>query len=146
MDEILARVGDAGLTPAELVALLASHSVAASDMDPDAQGAPFDSTPGVFDSQLFVETQLRGTVFAGGASSAGVEGEVQSAIKGELRLQSDAALARDSRTSCVWQSFVTDQKGMRAAFAAAMRKLSLLGQNESELVDCSEVIPGESNH
>ena len=41
-----------------------SHSVAAvNDVDPTVQGLPFDSTPGVFDSQFFVETQLAGTGF-----------------------------------------------------------------------------------
>ena len=30
---------------------------------------------------------------------------------------------------------------MTAAFAAAMKKLSLLGQNPSHLTDCSDVIP-----
>lgn len=35
VDDILARMGDAGFSPAEVVALLASHSVAAQDhVDP----------------------------------------------------------------------------------------------------------------
>ena len=45
---------------------LLSHSVAAAnDVDPTIQGLPFDSTPGLFDSQFFVETQLRGVAFPG---------------------------------------------------------------------------------
>ena len=70
-----------------LVALLASHSVAAADhVDPAIPGTPFDSTPSVFDSQFFVETQLRGTLFPG---TGGNQGEVESPLAGEIRLQSD---------------------------------------------------------
>jgi hypothetical protein len=28
-------------------------------------GTPFDSTPGIFDTQVFIEVQLRGTLFPG---------------------------------------------------------------------------------
>lgn len=34
-------------------------------MDPTVQGLPFDSTPFQFDTQFFVETQLRGVLFPG---------------------------------------------------------------------------------
>ena len=67
VDSILARFADAGgFSPAEVVALLASHTVAAADhVDPTIPGTPFDSTPFTFDTQFFVETQLRGTSFPG---------------------------------------------------------------------------------
>ena len=67
VDKILARFTDAGnFSPAEVVALLASHTIAAADhVDESIPGTPFDSTPGVFDTQFFVETQLRGTLFPG---------------------------------------------------------------------------------
>lgn len=67
VDSILARFADAGsFTPAEVVALLVSHTVAAADhVDPTIPGTPFDSTPEIFDSQFFIETQLRGTLFPG---------------------------------------------------------------------------------
>jgi hypothetical protein len=58
-----------------------------------------------------------------------------------MRLQSDHDLARDSRTSCLWQSFVTDQQKMNSMFAASMAKLAILGNNRANLVDCSEVLP-----
>lgn len=67
-----------------------------------------------------------------------------SPLLGEIRLQSDAELARDSRTACTWQSFVENQDAMRNAFAAAMVKMSILGHNKEDLIDCSEVIPGQS--
>ena len=141
VDKILARFADAGFDANEVVALLASHSIAAADhVDETIPGTPFDSTPGVFDSQFFVETQLRGTLFPG---TSGNEGEVESPLLGEIRLQSDNDLARDSRTACEWQSFVLDQDKMRKNFAAAMLKMSILGHSQSDLVDCSEVIPSK---
>ena len=65
-----------------------SHTVAAADkVDTTIPGTPFDSTPEIFDSQFFVETQLRGTLFPG---TGGNQGEVESPLRGELRLQSDS--------------------------------------------------------
>jgi len=137
--KILARMADAGLSTAETVALLASHSVAASDhIDETIPGTPFDSTPGIFDTQVFVETQLRGVLFPGAGAH---EGQVQSPLRGEIRLQSDHNMARDSRTACIWQSFVNKQTNMATAFRSAMAKMAILGQNRNALVDCSDVIP-----
>jgi len=139
VEGILARMADAGFSPAEVVALLASHSIAgADDVDPTEAGLPFDSTPSVFDTQFFVETQLRGTSFPG---SSGNAGETQSPMPGELRLLSDSNFARDSATSCAWQANVNNQAHMAAAFEAAIAKLQVLGQDVSKMVDCSDVIP-----
>jgi cytochrome c peroxidase len=137
--DILARMADAGFSPAELVALLASHSVAGADtVDPTIPGTPFDSTPSLFDTQVFIEVQLRGTLFPG--SQPG-EGEVESGVAGELRLQSDHELARDSRTDCIWQSFAGNLPAVQTAFAAAFNKLAIVGHNPANLIDCSDVIP-----
>ena len=92
------------MTGPALTQILSSHTVAAADhVDPSIPGTPFDSTPEEFDTQFFIETQLRGTLFPG---TGGNQGEVESPLRGELRLQSDSELARDSRTACEWQSFV----------------------------------------
>ncbi|KAI0076585.1 manganese peroxidase 3 [Panus rudis PR-1116 ss-1] len=137
--KILARFADAGFSPAEVVALLASHTVAAADhVDETIPGTPFDSTPSVFDSQFFIETQLRGTLFPG---TSGNQGEALSPLRGEIRLQSDGDLARDPRTACEWQSFVNNQSKLQSAFKSAMAKLATLGQNPRSLIDCSDVIP-----
>ncbi|THV02690.1 manganese peroxidase isozyme precursor [Dendrothele bispora CBS 962.96] len=138
--KILARMADATFSPNELVALLASHSVAAQDhVDPIIHGSPFDSTPGLFDTQFYIETLLQGDVIPG---PDGLQvGEVQSPLQGELRLQSDGALARHPITACEWQSFVNDQSRMATKFRAAMSKMAILGQKRSALIDCSDVIP-----
>ncbi|KAF7377245.1 Peroxidase [Mycena sanguinolenta] len=136
---ILARMADAGFSPAEVVALLASHSIAgADDVDPTISGVPFDSTPSVFDTQFFVETQLRGTIFPG---TGGNQGEVESPMHGEIRLLSDSNLARDSATACLWQANVNNQAHMASSFQAAFAKMQVLGQDVSKMVDCSDVIP-----
>ncbi|KAI0702845.1 manganese peroxidase isozyme precursor [Cytidiella melzeri] len=140
VDKILARMADGGdFTPAEVVDLLASHTVAAQDhVDPTIPGTPFDSTSSTFDAQFFVETLLKGTLFPGNGSNVG---EVESPLLGEFRLQSDALIARDSRTACEWQSFVTNHNAMVTKFESAMAKLSVIGHNPNTLIDCSEVIP-----
>ena len=78
--------------------------------------------------------------------TGGNQGEVESALAGEIRLQSDSELARDSRTACKWQSFVLDQDSMRNDFKAAMLKLSIVGHSLPDLTDCSEVIPSMCLH
>ncbi|KAJ7236595.1 manganese peroxidase 3 [Mycena haematopus] len=136
---VLARFAEVGFSPAEVVALLASHTIAAADhVDPTIPGTPFDSTPGVFDTQLFIEMQLRGVLFPGDGSNPG---QVESPLEGIIRLNTDATLARDDRTSCIWQSFVNNQAKLQTEFRAAMAKLAIIGQNRANMVDCSDVIP-----
>ncbi|KAF8889513.1 hypothetical protein CPB84DRAFT_1849313 [Gymnopilus junonius] len=140
VNKILARMAAGGnFSPQEVIALLSSHSVAGADtIIPGLAGIPFDSTPSVFDTQVFVEVQLRGTTFTG---PGGNQGEVMTAIQGTTRLQSDHNFARSTPTDCFWQSFANNQQQMTEQFAAAFFKMSLLGQNENDLIDCSSVIP-----
>ena len=96
---------DVGFQDFEVVWLLSAHTIAAADrVDDTIPRTPFDSTPEIFDTQFFIETQLKGTLFPGNGSN---QGEVMSPLRGEIRLQSDFLLARDSRTACEWQSFVS---------------------------------------
>lgn len=102
--KILARFADAGFSPAEAVALLSSHTIAAADVvDPTIPGTPFDSTVGTFDTQVFLEVLLKGSLFPGNGSQPG---EVKSPLAGEMRLQSDFAISQDPRTACLWQLMV----------------------------------------
>ncbi|KAI9463641.1 manganese peroxidase 1 precursor [Lactarius psammicola] len=138
-DVIFARFADAGFSPDEVVALLASHSIAASKIiNPSIAGAPFDTTPNLFDTQFFLEQVLRSRGFHGTELQTGQQ---DSPIEGEMRLMSDFLIARDSRTSCTWQSFINNQARMADAFRNAMAKLAVLGQDTSQMIDCSEVIP-----
>ena len=105
---ILNRMEDAGFTPAELIHLLVSHTVARSDtLVPGHQAVPFDSTPFTFDTQVFLEVLLAGTGVPFGVNNTdGAEVDSPLPDAGEMRLQSDFALARDARTACEWQSMV----------------------------------------
>ncbi|KIP04649.1 fungal class II heme-containing peroxidase [Phlebiopsis gigantea 11061_1 CR5-6] len=145
--KILERFDDAGgFTPFEVVSLLASHTVARADkVDETIDAAPFDSTPFTFDTQVFLEVLLKGKGFPGTGNNTG---EVTSPLPkgsgndtGEMRLQSDFALARDSRTACFWQGFVNEQEFMAASFKSAVSKLAVLGHNRNDLIDCSDVVP-----
>jgi len=140
VQDILQRFGELGFSVEETVAVIGgSHSIAgADDVVPNQEGIPFDETPSVFDTQIFVDVQLRGTISPGGDIT---QGEVETSVPGTVRLQSDHLLARDSATNCAWQSFVNNQAKMASAFGAGVLRLSLLGQNQNELIDCSEVIP-----
>ncbi|OBZ76764.1 Versatile peroxidase VPL1 [Grifola frondosa] len=139
VDSILTRMADAGFNAAETVDLLISHTVAGQEhIDTTVVGTPLDSTPSTFDAQFFVETLLNGTAFPGTGPHFG---EAESPLAGELRLQSDFVLARDPRTACEWQSFVTNRDLMALKFQIVMAKLAVVGQNPFKLTDCSEVIP-----
>ncbi|KAK1225251.1 fungal class II heme-containing peroxidase [Marasmius sp. AFHP31] len=139
VNSILERFSDVGFSSDEVVALMASHSIAAADhVDPSVPGSPLDSTPDTFDTQFYIEVQLRGTTYPGAGNNTG---EVPSPVQGEMRIQSDHEIARDARTACHWRSFVGDQAKMQSEFQAAMDKLSTLGQDRNQLIDCSEVIP-----
>ncbi|KAF4611824.1 hypothetical protein D9613_004027 [Agrocybe pediades] len=136
---ILARFADAGFSPREAVALLASHTVAAADVvDTTIPGTPFDSTPFTFDSQVFLEVLLKGKLFPGNGSQPG---EVLSPLAGEMRLQSDFVISQDPRTACFWQAMINNQQFMMSEFKNAMAKLQVLGQDTNKLIDCSDVVP-----
>ncbi|KAK6966482.1 peroxidase [Favolaschia claudopus] len=137
--DVLARFAEVNFSPPEVVALLASHTIAAADhVDESIPGTPFDSTPGIFDTQLFIEMQLRGVLFPGDGSNPG---QVESPLEGIIRLNTDATLARDDRTSCTWQSFVNNQAKMQTEFRAAMAKMAIIGHSRANMIDCSDVIP-----
>jgi len=140
---ILDRMEDAGFTPAELIHLLASHTVARSDtLVAGHQAVPFDSTPFTFDTQVFLEVLLKGVGVPFGVNNTdGAEVDSPIPNSGEMRLQSDFALARDARTACEWQSMVNNQQLMMRNFQSAMAKLAVVGHNPNQLVDCSEVVP-----
>ncbi|KAJ6492963.1 manganese peroxidase 5 [Mycena vulgaris] len=138
---VLARFAEVGFSPAEVVALLASHTIAAADhVDPTTISTPFDSTPGIFDTQLFIETQLRGILVPGDGFNGGTApGQVLSPLEGMIRLETDSNVY--SRTSCEWQSFATNQAKLQSSFRAAMAKMAVIGQNTKTMIDCSDVIP-----
>ncbi|EJD00765.1 manganese peroxidase 2 [Fomitiporia mediterranea MF3/22] len=142
-DVILERMEDAGFSDAETIHLLVSHTIARSDtLVPGHEAVPFDSTPFTFDPQIFLEVLLKGTGLPFDVNNTdGAEVDSPLPSSGEMRLQSDFALARSDRTACEWQSMVADQQLMMSNFQAAMSRLAIVGHNRNQLVDCSELIP-----
>ncbi|EJD05363.1 manganese peroxidase 1 [Fomitiporia mediterranea MF3/22] len=142
-DSILSRMADAGISNLEVIHLLASHSIARSDtLVPNHTAVPFDTTPFTFDPQIFLEVLLKGTGIPFGVNNTdGAEVDSPLPDEGEMRLQSDFVLSRDSRTACEWQSMIADQQLMMSNFQSAMAKMAVIGFDSSTLVDCSEVIP-----
>ncbi|KAF8518780.1 substrate-free manganese peroxidase [Gautieria morchelliformis] len=147
LDSIFARMADGGgFSPEDVVALLASHTIARADhVDATLDAAPFDSTPFTFDTQIFLEVLLKGIGVPGTPNNTGEALSplplTQGVDVGEIRLQSDFALARDARTACTWQGFVNEQEKMSSAFKAVMARLAIIGNERSKLIDCSEAVP-----
>lgn len=109
---------DAGLSPQDTVNLLSSHTVGRSDtLVPNHEAVPFDTTSFTFDSQFFLEVLLKGTTVPFGVNNTdGAEVDSGLADENEMRLQSDFAIAHDSRTACFWQDMINNQNLMMNAF------------------------------
>ncbi|KAI2618733.1 class II peroxidase [Hypoxylon sp. NC1633] len=105
-----------GFSITELVALVGAHSTAK-----DLRGNSLDSTVGDMDTTFYTET-------ADGTAPAS--------------LNSDKSLSNSTQTSSQWSSFAADSAGWATAFASAMEKMSLLGNNEASLTDCTSVLSG----
>ena len=124
VDSILSRFADAGFSSAEVVHLLASHSVARSDtIVPNHTAVPFDSTPFDFDTQFFLETLLSGSEVPFGRSIPNVAGgETTSPIadEGGMRLHSDFELARD-QVSFYYVAMTTIKQLLTYMIAHSMR-------------------------
>lgn len=144
-DALVALFEDKTISSHELAALLGAHSVSRQFFSNTTTGGqPQDSTPGVWDTRFYNETQA-GT------------------IKGVYQLPSDIVLAADSRMSTEWamfrrpggigqlhwnsvsHSFYSSHR-LRLTksqdYAKAFTRLSLLGVNNiNQLVECSKVLP-----
>ncbi|KAI1503108.1 heme peroxidase [Biscogniauxia marginata] len=102
-----------GFTVTELVALIGAHSTAK-----DFTGESLDSTPAQWDTAFYSET-------ADESNTAS--------------LVSDRFLANSTESSSIWIS-MTDTTTWINAFVPAMEKMSVMGNDEASLIDCSNVI------
>ncbi len=122
--ELIKIFADKGFSSSELVALVGSHSTAKALKQPNFPAfTPQDTTPEIWDVKFYNETLQ------------------EQPLAGTGRFQSDSVLARDSRTSQDWISFANSQGKWTSAYAAAHTKMSLLGFNRADLVDCTEALP-----
>jgi len=140
--ELIDRMGDMGnpgFSPQQIITLLGAHTAAGQNLvDPDFNGSPFDSTPFIWDNQVFLEVLLKPTV----GDVPGVGGQLQETQV--MRLDSDSSFARDPRTACFWQQFVANHDVLINQFQEQMFRVSLIGQNQDDLIDCSEAIPAQA--
>ncbi|KAI0380169.1 putative class II peroxidase [Hypomontagnella monticulosa] len=111
---IISAFAAKGFTATELVALVGAHSAAK-----DLNGNGLDTTVEEMDTVFYTET---------------ADGSAPSS------LNSDKFLSNSTETSADWNSFGADAATWAAAFVPAMEKLSLLGNDEASLTDCSSVI------
>jgi len=64
-----------------------------------------------------------------------------SGLQGQARLPSDFALSHGPQTACPWKGLCNKQDKVTQKIRSVMVKLAILGQNEADLVDCSEFMP-----
>lgn len=113
-----------GFTPTDLSALIGAHTTAKQFfVDPSKSGAALDSTVGTWDSKYYSDT-LSG--------------------KAPFVLQSDKNVARNPATALSFNLFAHNKPAWDQAFVSAMVKMSMLGVQDQDLVDCTSALPGGS--
>ncbi|KAI3397149.1 hypothetical protein diail_11211 [Diaporthe ilicicola] len=104
-----------GFTKDELVALVGSHSAGRNHT-----GTPFDTSVGKLDSPTYY-----GETRDGNAPTS---------------LPSDMSLAHDPATRDSWNEYAASQAAWQQDYVQGWVKLITLGNDVSQLVDCSEVV------
>ncbi|KAF2997176.1 hypothetical protein E8E13_005964 [Curvularia kusanoi] len=117
-----------GFDASELAALLGAHSTSKQfNVDPVQQGAPQDSTPGVWDVKYYTETTATNNT-------------------GVFVLASDKALAAHPVVGKQFAGFVNQQGKWNGKFASAMAKMTRFGSNGlTGLTDCTGALPASTN-
>ncbi|KAI5866735.1 putative class II peroxidase [Durotheca rogersii] len=111
---IIRQFSERGFSIREFIALMATHSTAK-----DRSGNSLDTTVGEMDMRYYTET-------ADGSISAS--------------LNSDKNLSNATETVGDWNAFAEDPVAWEQAFIPAMEKMAVIGNDQSQLVDCSEAL------
>jgi hypothetical protein len=113
-----------GFSPIDLAALIGAHTTAKQRIaDPSKAGASMDSTVGTWDNKFYQETKNG---------------------KAPFTLPADKNIAQNPITTIPFNSFAVSKGAWDAAFVSAMTKMSMLGVNSKDLVDCTSALPGGS--
>ncbi|CAE7013403.1 hypothetical protein CFE70_002369 [Pyrenophora teres f. teres 0-1] len=121
LESILAAFSAKGFDAKDVVALMGTHSVAVQFFDdPSQAGKTLDSTPNVYDVTFYKETK-EGTA--------------------PYTLQSDKLLSNSSQTEDAWNSFIDNGQAWATAFVDAWARFTVIGNDPSQMVDCSSLIP-----
>lgn len=104
----------------ELVALTGAHTIGRQ-----LDGSDMDNTAGEWDHKFYSDT---------------------SSNSAPRPVAADTFLARAGETGEEWRTVGKTQKSFMDAFIPAMEKLSLMGSNKGDLVDCSDVVQSYSSN
>ncbi|KJR83649.1 ligninase H2 [Sporothrix schenckii 1099-18] len=126
-ENLVALFQNKTITPEALVALVGAHTTSQQHfVDETRDGAPQDSSPGVWDILFYGETK-----------SATVPPRV-------FRFPSDIALSKHESTAATWNTFSTaaGQAAWNNDFAREYIRMSMLGVNNiNDLTECTKVLP-----
>ncbi|KAF2449819.1 class II peroxidase [Karstenula rhodostoma CBS 690.94] len=122
--QILRQFAAVGMSAADVVALVGSHTVATQSFDdPSQAGKALDSTPSRWDVKFYSETK------AGTAPYS---------------FSSDRRMTNDSSTEGSWDRFARSQHAWAVAFTSAWDRFVVVGNDVGKLKDCSSSLPGSS--
>ncbi|OWY51101.1 hypothetical protein AA0119_g1663 [Alternaria tenuissima] len=113
-----------GFSPYDLAALIGAHTAAKQRVtDPSKAGAALDSTVGTWDNKYYSETKRGSAPFT---------------------LESDKNIAQNPLTAIPFSTFAASKGMWDSAFVGAMVKMSMLGVEDTNLIDCTSALPGGS--
>lgn len=122
--DLIQRFADRGFSTVDLAALVGAHTAARVRISvPGKANLTMDETPGQWDNKFYSET---------------IDGQAP------VTLPSDKNLADHPVTGLAMKGFAVSQGAWSAAFVPAMAKLSMLGVEDEDLVDCTSALPGGS--
>jgi hypothetical protein len=112
-----------GFTPIDLAALIGAHTTAKQRSTAPDQPAELDSTVGTWDNKYYAETKSG---------------------KAPFTLPSDKSIAQNPLTMLPFNTFALSKGAWDRAFVSAMTKMSMMGVDQSGLIDCTSALPGGS--
>jgi hypothetical protein len=108
----------------DLAALIGAHTTAKERVaDPSRAGTAMDSTVGIWDNKFYSETRSGRAPFT---------------------LPADKNIAQNPLTTVPFNTFSVSKGAWDGAFVSAMGKLSMLGVDAEDMVDCTSALPGGS--
>ncbi|KAH8631758.1 heme peroxidase [Alternaria alternata] len=121
------KVGRKDSSEANALGVLPSGFARGGDLvklfDPSKAGAALDSTVGTWDNKYYSETKRGSAPFT---------------------LESDKNIAQNPLTAIPFSTFAASKGMWDSAFVGAMVKMSMLGVEDTNLIDCTSALPGGS--
>ncbi|OSS47927.1 hypothetical protein B5807_06404 [Epicoccum nigrum] len=112
-----------GFSPIDLAALIGAHTTAKQRSTAPDQPPELDSTVGTWDNKYYAETKSG---------------------KAPFTLPSDKSISQNPLTMLPFNTFALSKGAWDRAFVSAMTKMSMMGVDQSGLIDCTSALPGGS--